>query len=136
MLFRSNFGGEGRIQYTALGDSMNCASRLESANKQLKTTVLISAAAARDAGIERLRPVGRVTLRGRSTPIEVFEPVPDLPMEDVTRLTDLMRRFDQGDIAALDEIETYAAERPDDAALACLVYRLHTVGPGGSFVLD
>ena len=37
-----NFGGEGRIQYTALGDGMNTAARLESANKSLKTTMLVS----------------------------------------------------------------------------------------------
>ncbi|MEQ1511030.1 MAG: adenylate/guanylate cyclase domain-containing protein, partial [Sphingopyxis sp.] len=35
-----NFGGEGRIQYTALGDSMNTAARLESANKLMKTRAL------------------------------------------------------------------------------------------------
>ena len=75
-------------------------------------------------------------LRGRSTPIEVFEPVPDVAAEDVTTLTALMRRYDHGDRAALDDIASYAAARPDDAALACLVYRLRAVGPGGSFVLD
>ena len=36
-----NFGGEGRMQYTALGDAMNTAARLESANKALKTTMLV-----------------------------------------------------------------------------------------------
>jgi adenylate cyclase len=131
-----NFGGEGRMQYTALGDSMNCASRLESANKQLKTTVLLSAAAADRSGLDCLRPLGRVCVRGRSTPIEIFEPVPDAPAEDVSRLTALLRRFDEGDIAAVEDIERYAGERPDDAALACLVYRLRTAGPGGCFVLE
>src|SRR3546814_1263132 len=33
-----NFGGEDRIQYTALGDSMNTASRLESANRSEEHT--------------------------------------------------------------------------------------------------
>jgi hypothetical protein len=31
-----NFGGDGRIQYTALGDAMNTAARLEGANKPLR----------------------------------------------------------------------------------------------------
>ena len=131
-----NFGGEGRIQYTALGDSMNCASRLESANKQLKSTVLMSAPAIAASTIDSFRPLGRVCVRGRSTPIEIFEPVPDASREDVTRLTALLTRFDQGDDDALEAIQRYAAERPDDAALECLVYRLHAVGPGGSFVLE
>jgi adenylate cyclase len=131
-----NFGGEGRIQYTALGDSMNCAARLESANKQLKSTVLLSGAARTETSIREIRPLGRVCVRGRSTPIEIFQPVPDASLEDVTRLTTLLARFDQGDRAALDELEQVAADKPDDAALGCLVYRLHQVGPGGSFVLD
>ena len=37
-----NFGGEGRLSYTALGDAMNCAARLEGANKYLKTVALVS----------------------------------------------------------------------------------------------
>ena len=131
-----NFGGEGRIQYTALGDSMNCAARLESANKQLKSTVLLSRAAMAGATLGGLRPLGRVCVRGRSTPIEIYEPVPDLPREDVSRLTALLARFDEGEADALEEIDRYAAERPDDAALGCLVYRLRQVGPGGSFVLE
>ena len=40
-----SLNGEGRIQYTALGDAMNTAARLESANKQLKTKALFSAEA-------------------------------------------------------------------------------------------
>ncbi len=131
-----NFGGEGRIQYTALGDSMNCASRLESANKQLKSTVLLSRAAIVGLAPSGFRPLGRVCVRGRSTPIEIYEPVPDVPSEDVSRLTALLARFDEGESDAIEELERYVAERPDDAALGYLVYRLHQVGPGGSFVLD
>ncbi|MBA3897357.1 MAG: adenylate/guanylate cyclase domain-containing protein, partial [Sphingomonadaceae bacterium] len=76
-----NFGGEGRIQYTALGDSMNTASRLESANKQLDTSVLVSKEAAELSGLDWYRPLGRVVLRGRATPIDVMEPRPDLTRE-------------------------------------------------------
>jgi adenylate cyclase len=131
-----NFGGEGRIQYTALGDSMNLAARLESANKQLKTTVLLSGPALERSTLGHFRPMGRVAVRGRSTPIEIFEPVPHLPPEDVTLLTALVRRFDEGDPRALDELTKYSAAHPDDVALENLVYRLGRVGAGGSFVLD
>ena len=131
-----NFGGEGRIQYTALGDSMNLAARLESANKQLKTTVLVSGPAAERCTLDCFRSMGRVAVRGRSTPIEIFEPVPHLPREDVIRLTALVRRFDEGDAQALEELEGYGARHPEDVALENLVYRLRRVGAGGSFVLD
>ncbi|ARS26268.1 adenylate/guanylate cyclase [Sphingomonas sp. KC8] len=131
-----NFGGDGRIQYTALGDSMNTAARLESANKQLKTTILVSETVVTRSTFAHFRPMGRVAVRGRSTPFAVYEPVPHLPIEDVTRLTALVAQFDEGDFQALEELEAYAAEHPEDAAIANLVYRLRTVGPGGSFVLD
>lgn len=131
-----NFGGEGRIQYTALGDSMNLAARLEGANKQLKTCALVSETAVEGVTSVRFRPMGRVAVRGRATPIAVYEPVPDMKEADVTRLTALVRRFDEGDATALKELEAYCADHPDDAALANLVYRLRTIGAGGSFVLE
>ncbi|WP_238995787.1 adenylate/guanylate cyclase domain-containing protein [Sphingomonas solaris] len=131
-----NFGGEGRIQYTALGDSMNLAARLEGASKQLKTTVLVSETAAAGASFVGFRPMGRVAVRGRSTPIAIFEPRADLPPEDVSRLTAWVRQFDEGDPQALEEIGRYSRDHPDDAAVANLVYRLGKVGPGGSFVLE
>jgi hypothetical protein len=131
-----NFGGEGRIQYTALGDSMNLAARLESANKQLKTTVLVSETVVARVGGGQFWPMGRVSVRGRSTPIMVYEPVKKDSERDVTRLTALVTRFDQGDTQALEELEIFSAERPDDVALACLVQRLRHAGAGGSFVLD
>src|ERR1044072_5661736 len=54
-----NFGGEGRIQYTALGDGMNTASRLESANKYLHSTILVSAEAKAGASLDLFRPPAR-----------------------------------------------------------------------------
>ncbi|HLL30689.1 MAG TPA: adenylate/guanylate cyclase domain-containing protein [Allosphingosinicella sp.] len=129
-----NFGGEGRIQYTALGDAMNTASRLESANKQLHSTILVSAEARSGTSLDIFRPLGRVVLNGRATPVEVWEPVPHMPAEERQRLNALWRAFEAGDAGALAALEAAAAER-DDAALADFVYRLGRAGPGGHFVL-
>jgi adenylate cyclase len=129
-----NFGGEGRIQYTALGDAMNTASRLESANKQLRSTILVSAEAKAGATLDIFRPLGRVVLDGRATPIEVWEPVPHMPAGERARLNALWRAFDSGDPQALETLAEIAAEG-EDAALADFVYRLRHAGPGGHFVL-
>ena len=51
-----NFGGEGRLSYTALGDAMNCAARLEGANKYLKTVALVSDEAKLAEQLARLLP--------------------------------------------------------------------------------
>jgi adenylate cyclase len=129
-----NFGGEGRIQYTALGDAMNTASRLESANKMLHSTILVSAEAKRESTLDLFRPLGRIVLSGRATPVEVWEPVPDMPAEERRRLNDLWTAFEAGDPEALRTLEAIAAEG-NDAALADFVYRLGQAGAGGHFVL-
>lgn len=130
-----NFGGEGRIQYTALGDSMNTAARLEAANKPLNTKVLASRAAMERSNIDWWRPLGRITLRGRSTPVDIFEPVPETTAEDRSYLAKLLHRFDEGDGKALEDMEILASTNVRDAALANLVYRLQHIEPGGSYDL-
>jgi adenylate cyclase len=130
-----NFGGEGRIQYTALGDAMNTAARLESANKALKTTMLVSDEAKRESALTYFRPMGRIVLSGRATPVMVWEPAPDLDPALVAQLNDAWARFDAGDREALVQLEAMAATHKEDAALQYFVYRCREVGSGGHFVL-
>lgn len=131
-----NFGGEGRIQYTALGDSMNTASRLESANKQLKSSVLLSREAAELSGLDWFRVMGRIVLRGRATPVEIVEPVPDMPAEALKTFNDLARRAVSGDVSAITALANTSSKNPNDAALANFVFRLAHQEEGGYFVLD
>ena len=130
-----NFGGEGRIQYTALGDAMNTAARLESANKALKTTMLVSDEAKRESTLDYFRPMGRIVLSGRATPVMVWEPVPDMERAFVVQLNEVWERFDAGDREALVQLEAIAADHKEDAALQYFVYRCREVGSGGHFVL-
>ena len=129
------FGGEGRLAYSALGDAMNTASALESANIPLRTRVLASREAIPHAMAAEFRAMGRIGLRGRSNPVEVFEAAPDFPAEARDRLNAAYARFDAGDDTALGEISTLAAEYPEDIALHALHERLATIGPGGVFRL-
>lgn len=69
-----DFGGGRHFDYTAYGDAINVAQRLEGANKGLGTRILASAAL-----VERIpgfqgRAVGRLVLRGRAEPVAAFEP--------------------------------------------------------------
>ncbi len=131
-----NLGGDGRIQYTALGDVMNTAARLEGANKTLGTQVLVSAAAAEGLTGINLRPLGRVQVRGRAEAVFVFD-APAVPVPgEAEMIGALIERFDTGEPDALAELETYAERRASDPALASLVQRLKSAGPGGCYALD
>lgn len=131
-----NFGGEGRIQYTALGDSMNTAARLEAASKPLHSSIMASREAVERSGLDWWRPMGSVTLRGRATPVEIFEPAPHVPEAERAELRGIMARIHNGDGAALAELERFAAARGDDAPLANLAHRMKSLSTGGSYVLD
>ena len=83
-----NFGGRKRFDYTAMGDAMNTAARLESINKRLGTRVTVSAAAraaamrhAAGRDVPPMRRVGRVALKGKSGFLEVWNIDPAAPMD-------------------------------------------------------
>lgn len=69
-----NFGSPERVDYTALGESINLASRLEGLNKYLGTECLITGDTKKDIG-ERLltRLLGQFQLKGFDTQVEVHE---------------------------------------------------------------
>ena len=130
-----NFGGEGRLTYTALGDAMNCAARLEGANKYLKTVALVSEEALDQSTSDVFRPMGRIAVSGRSTPLVVWEPARHMSLEERKFLSQLWTRFDQGDISALDEIEQICLTHSKDVSLAAFAVRLREVGPGATYAL-
>ncbi|MEE8154404.1 MAG: CHASE2 domain-containing protein [Phycisphaerales bacterium] len=64
--------------YTVIGNEVNLAARLESANKQFGTSILITGRT-RDQldGAElRTRPIGRIIVVGQTVPVNVFELLP------------------------------------------------------------
>ncbi|MDV3257556.1 MAG: adenylate/guanylate cyclase domain-containing protein [Sphingomonas sp.] len=130
-----NFGGEGRLSYTALGDGMNCASRLEGANKYLKTAALVSDEARAQSSLDVFRPMGRIILSGRGAPVVVWEPAPDFDASLRHDLGRLWLAFDGGDRSALDAIEQICLTCRKDAALAAFACRLREAGPGGAVQL-
>jgi adenylate cyclase len=69
-----NFGGTARFDYTAYGDAVNTAARLEGANKYLGTRVCIAAATAERCRGIPVRPVAELVLKGKTEGIQVFVP--------------------------------------------------------------
>lgn len=125
-----NFGGASRIQYTALGDAMNTAARLEGANKYLKSDILVSGAIARMAPDFTYRPLGWITLSGVGEPIEVLEPVQGARADYAGEIAAAMQA---GDAPA--RLAQLAASHDDDPALAELARRSETVTRERPYVL-
>jgi len=114
---------------------MNTAARLEAANKALETKVLISREAMERTGLNWYRPMGKITLRGRSTPVEVFEPIPDWSDEDRAAVTAVIAAHDNGDKLAIENLMNIIAENGEDMGLANLRKRLETTKKGESYAL-
>lgn len=106
-------GGGTRLDYTAYGNAMNTAARLEAANKDLGSAICIGpGTAARLTDRSMLRPLGALAVRGRSEPMEVYDiwPAAMTAGQRTTYLDALGSR----DASAL---ELLARELPSDGAL-------------------
>jgi adenylate cyclase len=72
-----NFGSTKRFHYTAMGDPINTAARLEGANKYFGTRICVSGTTANQCPDLLFRPIAEVVLKGKSNPILVYEPLKD-----------------------------------------------------------
>ncbi|WP_273230867.1 CHASE2 domain-containing protein [Pseudomonas kuykendallii] len=128
-----NFGGSAIFDYRALGDPVNTASRLESLNQHIGTTLCVSAAIREHCPWAPMRAVGRVVLKGKSEPVAVFEPLrgeaADEPYDAAFAL------LEQDPAGALEAFEALHAARPDDGLVAFHVHRLRAGERGAQWAM-
>ena len=67
-----NMGSDLRFDYTAIGDTMNLASRLEGANKFFDTKILASETTIMTSNVV-IRPVARLKVKGKTEAVRVYE---------------------------------------------------------------
>jgi class 3 adenylate cyclase len=133
-----NFGGRQRFDYTAMGDTVNTAARLESVNKQLGTRVAVSGATAAMCPDIVFRPVGTLVLKGKSEGIEVFQPIDqaEVGSEAATAYLAAFELLRAEDPAALEAFARLAEGAPDDGLATFHLERLKRGERGIVAVLD
>jgi adenylate cyclase len=126
-----NFGARDRFAYTLLGDGVNLASRLEGANKEYGTQILISDETANRVRSEILaRLVDRVAVKGKSRATNLFEPIcrlAEATPDDVALVRDYeaaLSFYLAGDFAEASERFHALSERfPHDGPTATMLVR-------------
>jgi class 3 adenylate cyclase/CHASE2 domain-containing sensor protein len=70
-----NFGSRTRMDFTALGDTVNTAARTEGVNKYFGTRICCTDSVVKHCTDLNFRPIGEVVLKGKLTHVELFNPV-------------------------------------------------------------
>jgi adenylate cyclase len=130
-LFVGNFGSDQLFDYTAMGDGMNLAARLEGANKAYGSLIMIGPRTyelARDH-IE-VRELDKIRVAGKTEAVTVYEllalknKLPEEKRETVERYHDALRLYRQmrfSEAAAV--LEARLARDPRDGPTAALLER-------------
>ena len=130
-----NVGSSNRLSYTALGDGVNVAARLEGINKLFGTTICISDSIYDHAQADILaRPIKRVQVKGRKTEFMIYELLalrksddPDLRIRDRDEQLSVVtwqasQRFEAGDAPAAElAYRDILKEFPEDSLAKSMI---------------
>jgi adenylate cyclase len=132
-----NVGSSDRIDYTAVGDNVNIAARLEGLNKYYGSSILASGQIATVCSDEFLfRHVDRSQPKGVGQPLDIFELLGTIEGSDKFRVTPATIKFvedwdrvyevyaSQDWLRALDALETFADRYPEDVLAGIYLDRI------------
>jgi adenylate cyclase len=130
-----NMGSESRFDYTVMGDSVNLGARLESANKQYGTYIMLGENTYEEVKSEILcRKLDMIRVKGKQEPVSVFEAIAELAVasDKEKQLVEmfasgyaayLMQKWDRAEAQFKAILEIY----PDDAPTLTYIKRIQVI---------
>jgi len=93
-----NMGTDTRFDYTAIGDTVNLASRLESLNKQYRTHIIVSEFTKKKIkdNVFKFRELDRIRVKGKELPVVIYELSPDLDDELIKLFHEALYLYREG----------------------------------------
>lgn len=120
-----NIGSASRFSYTAVGDTVNLAARLEGANKAFGSGLMVSQATLDAAGPQTgddMRALADVVVKGKTQAVRVYTPDTDATLRERARA--LLDACASGDAQALAApLADLLAHAPGDAAAGLMRQR-------------
>ena len=115
-----NFGSATRMDFTALGDTVNTAARTEGVNKYFGTRICVTEESVSACPNLKFRPIGDVVLKGKTKPVGLFSPVSEA--DAATNVTaDYMAAYallKAEDPQGIEAFKALGVQYPDDAIIA------------------
>jgi adenylate cyclase len=108
-----NFGSHARFTYTASGDAVNTAARLEGINKYFGTRLCVSGVTKGACKGIKFRPIVSAIVKGKTEALDLWEPLHDDALEEgfLQKYMSAYGRMTEGDASLFDELYQTS---PDD----------------------